>query len=146
MTVRRARAEDLPALLDLESQFPGDRLSPRQLRRHLKAPSARFLVATEAGRVCGYALVFTRRGSRCARLYSIAVHAAMQGKGIGRSLLEAVLHQLKSGRFRELRLEVRVDNGRAQALYRQLGFTEFGRKHVYYEDGSDALRLRLKLL
>lgn len=139
---RDARHDDLPALLALEARFPGDRLSARQFRRHLQSPSARLRVLDDG---CGYALVFVRRGSRVARLYSIAVDPAARDRGLGALLLadaEAVAEVLGATR---LRLEVRVDNIAAIALYRARGYVEFGRHHAYYADGADALRFEKRL-
>jgi [ribosomal protein S18]-alanine N-acetyltransferase len=42
-------------------------------------------------------------------------------------------------------LEVAVGNAPAQALYRQAGFVEAGRRPRYYADGGDALILRTPL-
>ena len=43
----------------------------------------------------------------------------------------------------EVYLEVRVDNGRAQRLYRQLGFAQVGLRRGYYQpSGADALVMR----
>ncbi|MGB5098427.1 MAG: hypothetical protein WBN82_11005, partial [Porticoccaceae bacterium] len=44
-----------------------------------------------------------------------------------------------------LTLEVRADNGAALELYRKLGFVEAGHLPGYYEDGAEALRMRLEL-
>src|SRR5688500_10878027 len=55
--IRAARPADLPALLALEALFPGDRLSPRQFRHHLRNPRARLRALRRAGRLVGYALL-----------------------------------------------------------------------------------------
>ena len=139
--LRDARPADLPALLALEAQFPGDRMSPRQFRHHLRNPAAALRVLVEAGRVRGYALVLVREGTRPARLYSIAVDRAARGRGIGAALLrDADRAARRRGRDR-LRLEVRADNRAALALYERAGYRRFGRRPGYYEDGADAERL-----
>ena len=49
-------------------------------------------------------------------------------------------------RCTEIFLEVRVDNLRAQQLYRRRGFTEIGLRRGYYQpSGADALVMRLDL-
>ncbi|MFX9038806.1 GNAT family N-acetyltransferase, partial [Acinetobacter baumannii] len=45
-----------------------------------------------------------------------------------------------------LRLEVRVDNPSAIALYRALGFHDFAMRRDYYDDGTDALRFEKALV
>ena len=41
---------------------------------------------------------------------------------------------------------VRADNRAALELYGKLGFVESGRLPGYYEDGAEALRMRLELV
>lgn len=138
--VRDARPQDLPRLLQLEALFPGDRLAPRQFRRHLASPRARLRVALRDGVIVAYALTLLRRGSARARLYSIAVEPAARGLGLGAQLLDDAMRQAAAAGCEWLRLEVREDNAAAIALYRRLGFVEFGCKPGYYEDGAAALR------
>ena len=142
---RDGRPEDLPALLALEAQFPGDRLSARQFRRHLASGSARLRVVDAGAILAGYALLFRRRGSTIARLYSIAVDPAMRGRGIGAALLADAEAVARAAGAAALRLEVRIDNAAAIALYRSLGYREFGRHGGYYADGADALRMEKTL-
>ena len=138
--LRDARPSDLDGLLVLEAMFPGDRLAPRQFRRHLASPTARLRVAEREGALAGYALLFLRRGSGVARLYSIAVDPAQRGAGLGALLLADAERQARDARRGELRLEVRSDNDAAIALYRRAGYRERGRSADYYEDGCAALR------
>jgi ribosomal-protein-alanine N-acetyltransferase len=141
-SVRRARRADLDAIETIEtSVFEGDRLSRRSLRYFLAAPTAVLLVLDLDGRVAGYSLIGFRNGSRRARLYSIALDAADQGRGFGRMLLNASERAARARGARALRLEVRVDNRRAAALYEQNGYARFAVVEDYYEDGASALRL-----
>lgn len=138
---RDARPADLPALLALEAQFPGDRLAARQFRHHLRNPRARLRVATADGRVAGYALVLMRAGSRRARLYSIAVDSALRGRGLGQGLLRDAERGARAAGATSLGLEVREDNAAARALYLNAGYAQSARLPGYYEDGGDGLRL-----
>ena len=140
VALRDARSCDLERLLAPEAMFPGDRLSARQFRRHLSSPTARLRVAEFDGALAGYALLFVRRGSAVARLYSIAVDPAQRGAGLGALLLADVEQLARNAGRGILRLEVRADNVAAIALYRRAGYREQGRIPGYYEDGCDALR------
>lgn len=145
--VRPARPADVPALAALEREcFDGDRLTPRQLAFHAASRSnAAFLVAERGGDVVGNVLVFFRRGSRRARLYSIAVGRAARGLGVGAKLLVAAERAARKGGAQEFVLEVREDNPVAIALYESRGYRRFGRKPAYYYDGCDALRFAKRL-
>ena len=139
--VRRATIGDLDALVLLEqATFPLDRVSVRQWRRHLESLSAEILVATHERRLIGAALVFYRRASKVARLYSIAVAAGEHGRGLGEALLVAAERAARKRGCRAMRLEVRGDNAAAQRLYERLGYHRFGMHREYYEDGHDAHR------
>lgn len=139
-SIRPARITDLPALLALESRFPGDRLSPRQFRYHLDNPRARLRVLFQDRAVAGYALVMLRRGSRVARLYSIAVDPASRGAGLGARLLADAEGQARKAGAAALRLEVRVDNAAAIKLYQRRGYRHFACIPDYYQDGAEAWR------
>lgn len=144
--VRRATASDLDGLVALEqATFALDRMSARQWRRHLESLTAEVFVATRARRAVGAAVVFRRRGSDIARLYSIAVAAGERGGGIGRKLLDAVERSARRHGCRRLRLEVRCDNLAAQHLYERAGYHAFGTYAAYYEDGADAQRYEKRL-
>lgn len=136
VAVRPARASDLPALLALEALFPGDRLAPRQFRYHLRNPRARLRVVTRGGKVAGYALTLLRTGSASARLYSIAVDTRQRGQGLGARLLADAEAQARRAGASDLRLEVRVDNLAALALYEAHGYRRITLLPGYYEDGG----------
>jgi ribosomal protein S18 acetylase RimI-like enzyme len=148
--IRRARRDDVEALLRLEAVFPGDRVSRTAFLRFIEAPTADVLVATVTAadgeeRVVGDAIVAYRRGFHGARLDSLVTHPAYQGRGIGRALLDEAERAALERGVVSMRLEVRVDNERAIALYRRRGYEFQGRTHDFYEDHSDAWRMRKRL-
>lgn len=139
--IRRARLADLDALVALEVEaFSADRVSRAQYRRHLVSASARVLVAIQGSQLAGAALVLFRRGSQVARLYSLATANRSRGSGIGAALMGAAEAAALERGCRSMRLEVRVDNRAAIALYVRAGYDVIGRYAGYYADGSDALR------
>jgi ribosomal protein S18 acetylase RimI-like enzyme len=146
LSCRPARLADLDELLRLETQsYDSDRLSRRSLRRWIQSDHSALLVVEENGGLLGYVLVLLYRGTRLARLYSIAVDPTQRGRGLGRFLLEAAeAAALDAGRI-DMRLEVRRDNATAIALYESLGYRHFGLYADYYEDHVDALRFQKRI-
>lgn len=143
--IRRGAPGDIDALAALENRvFPGDRLSRRSLRHHLANPGSALLVA-DAGALAGYALLAFRAGSRAARLYSLAVDPAFGRRGVGRALLGACEAEAARRGVTELRLEVRIDNSAAIALYERRGYRRLGAVSDYYEDGAAAIRFSRRL-
>jgi ribosomal-protein-alanine acetyltransferase len=141
--VRQALASDLAALIKVENScFSHDKLSPRSLKRWLTAKHAILLVAEQNQQLVGYGLVWCHKGTRLARLYSLAVLPTLQGKGIAKTLLNALeAATAERGRI-YLRLEVAVNNSAAIGLYERLGYRVFGQYSDYYDDHSDALRMQ----
>jgi len=146
LPLRDATSADLDGLVELEAVcFDSDRLSRRSFRKLIDSPTAACRVATAAGRNVGYALLLFRSGTGLARLYSIAVHPAQHGTGVGALLLKDS-EGLAFDRDRViLRLEVREDNAEAIRLYERRGYRRIGRYLNYYADRTDALRFEKRL-
>ena len=62
-----------------------------------------------------------------ADLEKLAVAPMVQGRGIGRSLTEALIVAARAARIEVLTLDMRGDNAAASSLYRSMGFEEYGR-------------------
>lgn len=145
--IRPARASDVDALLAIENAvFQTDRLSRRSIRRLIGSPSAVALAAWSGGHISGYCILLLREGSSAARLYSIATAPAFAGTGIGRALIDAAEGAAAKRGRRSLRLEVREDNLRALAVYKQAGFVVTGSRPDYYQDGMSAIRMEKPLV
>jgi ribosomal-protein-alanine N-acetyltransferase len=144
--IRTARLADLEALLALEqTSFSSDRISRRQYRHHLHSTAAIVMVAKQSDLLVGSALVLFRRGTRIARLYSLAIAGQARGRGIGRALLDAVAAKARARSCTRLRLEVRPDNAAAIGLYARAGLVRIGQRPDFYEDGSEAWIYELSL-
>jgi len=148
MLIRPAVLTDLNALVSLENAcFSSDRLSRRSFRHWLTTETEhRLLLVAEINQHCvGYVLFLYHPGTRLARVYSLAVDPELRGQGIAKTLLQAGEQAARdNGRF-YLRLEVSVENSAAIALYRSLGFQQFGFYRDYYQDHKDALRFQKRI-
>lgn len=120
--------------------FP-DPWSERSVASELDNPLSLWLVATEGERVLGY--VGSQSVLDEADMMNVAVHPDARRRGLARSLVEALIEQLKDREVRMLTLEVRASNEPAKALYETMGFTQVGRRKNYYlAPREDALILR----
>ncbi len=143
VVLRKARSEDLEALLGLEDLcFDCDRLSRRAFARWVKAPHGVFLVVEREGRVIGYGLAVLREDSPAARLYSIALDEGARGKGLSQALLAALEEGALAAGRTEMRLEVAQSNLAAIKLYQRCGYETFGSWPDYYENHEAAWRMR----
>jgi ribosomal protein S18 acetylase RimI-like enzyme len=71
-----------------------------------------------------------------ADLQKIAVAADAQGRGVGRALVGALIADARAARIEVLTLDCRADNANAQHLYREFGFTEYGRLENFVAFGA----------
>ncbi len=117
-------------------------MSRRSFLRHLSSPTACLLVADVGGEVRGYALLFLHRGTHHGRFYSLAVHPASQGGGVGRHLFRAIESEAVRRHCHSLLLEIRADNHTLYKRYHALGYREYTRVPHYYADGEAALKMR----
>lgn len=82
-------------------------------------------------------------------LLNITVRPDVQGRGLGRTLLDKVIALAQDATMPAVLLEVRPSNQHALSVYRHLGFTQIGvRKNYYPAAGAtreDAIVMRKKL-
>ena len=144
--IEPASLAHLDSLLELEQKsFSSDLLSRRSMRRFLRSDQSVFLVALHQQLCVGYLLVIFHRGTRLARLYSIAVDPQWRGQGIARQLMISGEEEAQDRGALYFRLEVSNTNDSAIGLYHALGFKEFGLLQDYYDDHSDALRMQKRI-
>ncbi|WP_342001644.1 ribosomal protein S18-alanine N-acetyltransferase [Microbacterium sp. LWH7-1.2] len=147
MTLRRATADDLAAIMMLErTSFPTDAWSEAMMREELASPHGWYVVDDEAGRLVGYAGLRAVAGAKDADIQTIAIAEVSRGRGRGRAILRALLEEAARRGVTDVFLEVRADNPVAQTLYVSEGFAEIGRKPRYYQpDDVDAVVMKLDL-
>lgn len=146
--LRPADPADLDAIMAIETAtFPADAWSPATMASELASPHTHYLVATAPdGALDGYAGLSAPQGAPQADIQTIAVTERARRRGLGRTLMRALLNVARQRGAHEVLLEVRADNPGAQALYADLGFERIAVRAKYYQpDGVDALILRLDL-
>lgn len=134
VTLRQARAEDLPALVGLlaqlfaiETDFAIDpAVQARGLALLLARPEAVVLVAEAEGRTVGMCTVqltaSTARGGLSAGVEDVVVDAAWRGRGIGRALLATAEAWARERGAVRLALLADETNHAALDFYDRLGF------------------------
>lgn len=114
--------------------------SRRQLRALLRNPLAFWLLADDD---CAMACWLKAGNGRAqwARLYSLAVHPALRGQGVGARLLAEGEAWMRNEGLVTCRAEVKQDNLGARRLYARHGFEEVAVLRDYYAPGAHGLRL-----
>lgn len=140
---RESHIDDLEVLVEIENAcFQTDKLSRRRFRHWINAENGLLHVATEDDVIVGYGLVLLVKGTRLARLYSLATQPALRGKGIAKKLLAHLENCAADAGKLYMRLEVAINNNQAIALYESSGYRSFAEYTDYYEDHTNALRMQ----
>ena len=112
----------------------GEAWTASQCASLLPLPGVWLTLAREREAVIGFALA--RAVAEEAELLLLAVRRPMQGRGVGKMLLERFTEQARERGAKRVHLEVREGN-HAVKLYEEFGFTLVGRRRNYY-NGPDA--------
>jgi ribosomal protein S18 acetylase RimI-like enzyme len=135
VTVRGARADDEDALLALDratwspysSPAPGPPEGPFFNER---TQPDDVLVAEVEGRIVGYGKINhpteLAASGHVWYVSGLAVDAALEGRGVGRGLMEALIELARARGGRRMTLRVFAPNERARRLYERLGFETEG--------------------
>ncbi len=132
--VRRAEAEDIPALVGLlrllfsiekDFVFNADK-QERGLRLLLASPQAAVFVAEQDGQIAGMCtgqlLISTAQGGLSALIEDVAVLPVWQGKGVGRQLAAAAEAWAVNQGASRVQLLADRNNAPALAFYQKTGF------------------------
>lgn len=142
-----ATVADLQMLTELENQlFPSDRISRRQFRYLLTKAHGLTVKIEQDGILVGYMVLLQRHSCKNLRIYAIGISPTAQNQGFARRLLACAKETAINNNLSHLTLEVCEHNTAAIQLYTAAGFSRYGKKTTYYEDGCTALLLRKNLL
>jgi ribosomal-protein-alanine N-acetyltransferase len=141
---RVAGPADLDAVCRLEAATFANPWTREMLEAELRRLDiARiYVIRLDGGEVVGFCFCWFLLDEL--HVNTIAVEASRRGRGLGRTLMEAVLREAVQAGARRATLEVRRSNEAARRLYRSLGFEERAVRTRYYsEPEEDALVLWL---
>ena len=141
--IRSARVADAPILAQAERAIaaqPGflasqpaeltDERFAHKIAALERADNGCFLVAEAAEQIVGHGMLdpLQLAATRHVVHLTLVAHPGWQRMGVGRELLGALIAWAKAApAVEKIELNVRSSNEPAQALYREMGFTEMGR-------------------
>lgn len=135
--LRPLTPQDLDSVCEIESSVYVDPWSINLLQESLTAPMTHTIGLFSGPKCLGYAIfqVIFSEG----HLLNLAVSKEMQGKKIGRFLLQEVLKMSRAHGAESVFLEVRPSNIAGVALYEKFGFRSLLRRENYYSNGEAAI-------
>ena len=129
------RPEDAGRMGQLHMRAFTDPWSAMAFRGMLLDSSILTLGIEQAGNLAAFVMAQTVAGE--ADILTIATAPEHRRKGLARTLIGALASRLGERGVARFTLDVAEDNTPARALYRELGFTEDGRRPRYYTSGRD---------
>lgn len=145
LTIRAAEPGDLDAVASIERSVFADPWTRRSFVDLVASPQVHFLVAVTNHTVAGYAIVLMAADQ--SELANLAVARLLQGRHVGRRLLERAIELTRERGCTEMFLEVRASNTAAIHLYSTVGFAPVGRRVRYYaRPVEDAIVMRASLV
>lgn len=149
MLIRRMTATDVPRVMEIAASLPEAPRWPESAylnALNLESIPRRIALVTasqQQGRVEGFIVASFLPPQ--AELESIAVSAGSQQEGMGRTLFDGLVNELRIAGVLEIVLEVRASNHTALSFYRSAGFSQNGLRRAYYVDPiEDAVVMRLQ--
>ena len=141
------RAQDVEEVVAIENQaypFPWTR---GNFLDSLNSRYDAWIVREHDAQIAGYFLAMPVVDEM--HLLNITVRPMLQGKKLGRRLLDKVIALTREAKMQSILLEVRPSNPQALAFYQHVGFEQIGiRKNYYPSTGStreDAIVMRLMI-
>lgn len=137
--IRVAVPADLDAIMHIErSSHMAAHWTEAEYARAIAQSDHLVLVSEESEQISGFLVASTAALEW--ELENVAVSLSSRRRGVGRSLLQALISRAREAGATEIRQEIRASNVAAQRLGQSVGFMERGRRKDYYRNpDEDAL-------
>lgn len=134
-TLRRATAEDLPTLLEIERRAFAAPWPEGAFARELELPQAEVWIAETEDGPLGYLDLWLLVGE--VEILNVAVDPVARRQGLGVALVSHAIQRANDVEASSIFLEVRRSNAGAVALYQRCGFHQVGLRKRYYQDNAE---------
>ena len=131
------RSDDLGEIVDILGLCPeAAPWSESSLRETLEKYPESILLVRQNQRIAGF--VVGRRAADEVEILNLAVRPEWRRRGVGRALVQALLHSFTGQGEVRVFLEVRESNVAGIRFYGRLGFQQVGRRAAYYRNPTEA--------
>ena len=143
MIIREFTLSDLPRVVEIENECFTEPY-PESILKDIYNFGAGFLVAQKDDLVLGYIIFWIRFGDE-GHIVSLAIDKKYHRRKIATKLMTETINIFRDIEMINIRLEVRLCNKGAILFYKTLGFVEEKIMPKYYDDGEDAVLMKLAL-
>lgn len=143
IVIEKLKKEDIEEVVEIEKKLLLETIGYEMLANELHNKYAHFFVAKRQREVIGYIggwIIDTT-----CDMINFVVKEEYQRMGIGSKLFQTLEDKTKELNAKEILLEVRITNIKAQKFYEKHGFEKIFVRTKYYKNGEDALILRKEL-
>ncbi len=137
LTVRDATLTDIGRIMDLEQGSIVHPWTEKDIRTLITDKNKNCIVATVGDEVICY--IGAESVLDECNIGNIVTAKAHRGHGYATEVMSRLLNILRDNGIKKVFLEVENDNVPAIALYRKLGFDQYGYRRGYYGQGKDAI-------
>ncbi len=138
LQIRRMRAEDVPAVMTIESvSFGHHHWSEESFFNEMNNQVGRYysLIQADVPKLVGYCGFWLIADE--SHITTIAVSPDARGNALGELMLVQIIERCMAQSIHWVSLEVRVTNYSAQNLYYKYGFSSVGVRPRYYQDNQE---------
>lgn len=129
--IRSMTSADCKAAAELEKEIFSQPWSEQGFLDAIAMDGNIFLVAEEAGEICGYIGMYVSLDE--GEITNVAVAPNKRGAGVGGLLLQETIELARKREIVQIVLEVRVSNQPAIHLYEKYGFEHCGIRRGFYD-------------
>jgi ribosomal-protein-alanine N-acetyltransferase len=129
--IRSMTSADCKAAAELEKEIFSQPWSEQGFLDAIAMDGNIFLVAEEAGEICGYIGMYVSLDE--GEITNVAVAPNKRGAGVGGLLLQETIEFARKRDIVQIVLEVRVSNQPAIHLYEKYGFEHCGIRRGFYD-------------
>jgi ribosomal-protein-alanine N-acetyltransferase len=144
-TIKSYEGNDFKKLIEIDKQCFNafDSYNEKMFHQLLKDNPNSFFGLYSQYQIIGYFIIYRfRRGGY---IESIAISPDYQGLGLGKYLMEYIIHHFQMLQYKHITLEVRPTNHAAIKMYERHGFEEVKKLKGYYKDGAEAILMKKRL-
>ncbi len=131
LEITKMTSAHIEEIARLEKECFSSPWSEEGLRSELDNSFARFFVALSDGKIAGYIGSHNVLGE--VYITNVAVFPEFRRNGVGKTLVDFLVNEMKAEEAEFVTLEVRESNFNAIALYEKSGFEKVGKRKDFYE-------------
>ncbi|POH05502.1 hypothetical protein BGL34_05185 [Fructilactobacillus lindneri] len=139
---------DLPDIIRVDKAAYGNEMkwTKAQFKTQLNNNKDRFyLILRKDDELVGFICISISRDNKCCQIQNVAVLPKFQHQGLSYFLITTIIERAREMELNCVFFICQVGHIKTQDLFKDLGFVQVEVKPNYYDDGENAIVLRLNL-